>query len=75
MPLPFCLYTDLSSQANPMTRDQILQTAHVITWDCFTPSMIRDMHRTGDGAAAPRPIIRDHLEGADKIANAPLAKL
>lgn len=53
-----------------MTRDQLLTTAHVITWDVFTPSMIRDMHRTPDGAEILRLIVRDGLEGADKITDA-----
>ena len=53
-----------------MTRDQLLQTAHVITWDVFTPSMIRQMHATPDGAEILRQIVRDGLEGADKITNA-----
>ena len=49
---------------------KLLQTAHVITWDVFTPSMIRDMHRTPDGAEILRQIVRDGLEGADKIVDA-----
>lgn len=58
-----------------MTRDQILQTAHVITWEVFTPSMIRQMHRTPDGAEILRLIVRDGLEGAEKITTALWADL
>jgi hypothetical protein len=55
---------------------KLLQTADVITWDCFTPSMIRQMHSTPEGAEVLRLIVRDNLQGAaDKIANALLAKL
>jgi len=58
------------------TEAQLLQTAGVITWDCFTPSMIREMHATPEGAEMLRLIVRDNLQGAaDKIANALLAKL
>jgi hypothetical protein len=58
-----------------MTREQLLQTAHVITWDVFTPSMIRQMHRTPDGAETLRLIVRDGLEGSDKITTALWADL
>ena len=60
-----------STARDTMTREQLLQTAHVITWDVFTPSMIRNMHRTPEGAETLRLIVRDNLEGAaDKIADA-----
>jgi hypothetical protein len=50
---------------------KLLQTADVITWGCFTPSMIRQMHSTPEGAEVLRLIVRDNLQGAaDKIANA-----
>ena len=59
-----------------MTNEQILQTANVIAWDLFTPSMIREVHATAEGAEVLRLIVRDNLAGAaDKIANALLAKL
>ena len=51
-----------------MTRDQLLTTAQVIA-SVFTPSMIRQMHATPDGAEILRQIVRDGLEGADKIVN------
>lgn len=55
---------------------KLLQMAHVITWEVYTPSMIREVHRTPEGAEMLRLIVRDNLEGAaDKIANALLAKL
>lgn len=60
---------------NPMTRDQLLTTAHVMTWDCFTPSMIRDMNRTPDGAEMLRIMVRDGMESADKITAALWATL
>ena len=59
-----------------MTNDQLLQTANVIAWNCFTPGMIREVHSTSEGAEMLRLIVRDNLAGAaDKIANALLAKL
>ena len=53
-----------------MTRDQILQTAHVITWDVVDGAWIRQFHRTPEGAETLRLIVRDGLEGADKITDA-----
>ena len=53
-----------------MTRDQILQTAHVITWDVVDGAWIRQFNRNPDGAEILRQIVRDGLEGADKIADA-----
>jgi len=58
-----------------MTRDQILQTAHVITWDVVDGAWIRQFHRTPDGAEILRLIVRDGLEGADKIVDALLVNL
>lgn len=53
-----------------MTRDQLLQTAHVITWDVVDGAWIRQFHRTPEGAETLRLIVRDGLEGADKIIDA-----
>lgn len=53
-----------------MTRDQILQTAHVVTWDVVDGTWIRQFHRTTEGAEILRLIVRDDLEGADKIVKA-----
>lgn len=46
---------------------QILQTAHVITWDVVDGTWIRSFHKTPEGAEILRAIVRDNLEGADKI--------
>ena len=53
-----------------MTRDQLLQTAHVITWDVVDGAWIRQFNSTPEGAETLRLIVRDGLEGADKITDA-----
>lgn len=59
-----------------MTHDQLLQTAHVITWDVVDGAWIRQFHRSPEGAETLRLIVRDNLEGAaDKIADALLIKI
>jgi len=58
------------------TEDQLLQTAHIITLDIVTPSIIREFHASAEGAEMLRLIVRDDLAGtADKITNALWAKL
>ncbi len=47
-----------------------LQLAHVITWDVVDFAWIRQFHRTAEGAELLRQIVRDNLEGADKIIDA-----
>lgn len=55
----------------PQTEAQLLQTAHVITWDVVDDDWIRQFNRTPEGAETLRLIVRDNLEGAaDKIADA-----
>ena len=44
-----------------------LQTAHVITWDVVDHAWIRQFHRSAEGAEILRQIVRDGLEGSDKI--------
>ena len=46
---------------------KLLQTAHTITWDVVDHAWIRQFHRTAEGAEILRRIVRDDLEGADKI--------
>ena len=46
---------------------KLLQTAHVITWDVVDGAWIRQFHRSAEGAEILRLIVRDGLEGADKI--------
>lgn len=54
---------------------KLLQTAHVITWDVVDGAWIRQFHSTPEGAEILRLIVRDGLEGADKITDALWANL
>ncbi len=59
-----------------MTHKQLLQTAHVITWDVVDGDWIRQFHRSAEGAETLRLIVRDNLEGAaEKITDALLINL
>lgn len=72
---PWMLYDSFSSGKHPMhvitaTQDKILQTAHVLTWDVVDGDWIRQFNRSSEGAEILRVIVRDGLEGADKIVKA-----
>lgn len=67
------LYDSFSSGKHPMTttaQDKILQTAHVLTWDVVNAAWIRQFNRSSEGAEILRIIVRDGLEGADKVVDA-----
>lgn len=70
---PWMLYDSFSSGKHPMTtatQDKILQTAHVLTWDVVNAAWIRQFNRSSEGAEILRVIVRDGLEGADKVVDA-----